>query len=147
MYIYEANNWTSSQTTRYSVNGGSVYPCLNSPFNVTSFVEGQNYVIIRDIKPVNGQIVLTVSGVEGNGILNGFQLVTGAVVGTPTFAPGGRYINGPTAITITSGTIGANIYYTTDGSTPSATNGALYSSPVSVSAGYDVEGSSDCEWS
>jgi hypothetical protein len=102
LYIYEANNWTSSQTTRYSVNGGSVYPCLNSPFNVTSFVEGQNYVIIRDITPVNGQIVLTVSGVEGNGILNGFQLVTGS-------DPDLSYYNRPETISAGSVTVNGDL--------------------------------------
>ena len=36
-------------------------------------------------------------------------------------------------MTISSGTGGATIRYTTDGSTPSETNGTVYSTPVAIS--------------
>src|ERR1019366_3739322 len=53
---------------------------------------------------------------------------------TPIFSPvAGTYTSVQT-VTITSTTSGASIRYTTDGSTPSATAGTLYSSPVSISA-------------
>lgn len=41
-------------------------------------------------------------------------------------------------ITITSETTGASIYYTTDGSLPSATNGTLYTAPFTVASGTNV---------
>jgi regulation of enolase protein 1 (concanavalin A-like superfamily) len=52
----------------------------------------------------------------------------------PTFSPGGGTYSGTQSVTITSTTSGATIRYTTDGSTPTQTNGTLYSAPVSVSA-------------
>ncbi len=54
--------------------------------------------------------------------------------GLPVFSPGpGGYTTGQT-VAITSSTIGGSIRYTTDGSTPSETNGTLYTSPIAVSA-------------
>jgi hypothetical protein len=50
---------------------------------------------------------------------------------TPTFTPGGRRINGPTSVTISSATAGASIYYTLDGSEPTTSNIA-YSNPATV---------------
>lgn len=38
-------------------------------------------------------------------------------------------------MTLTTATIGASIYYTTNGTFPTTTNGTLYSSPISVTAG------------
>ena len=53
---------------------------------------------------------------------------------TPTFSPaGGNYTTAQT-VAISTPTSGANIRYTTDGSTPSDTVGTVYSGPVTVSA-------------
>ncbi len=56
-----------------------------------------------------------------------------SVTQDPSFSPvGGIY---PTAqiVTLTSGTSGASIRYTTDGSTPGETAGTIYSGPISIS--------------
>ena len=53
--------------------------------------------------------------------------------GTPVLAPpGGTYASAP-AVTLTSVTPGASIYYTTDGNTPDNTS-TLYTGPITVSA-------------
>jgi hypothetical protein len=55
---------------------------------------------------------------------------------TPVISPGAGPVNigmNP-VISIADATGGVSIYYTTDGSTPSSTNGTLYSGPFSVSA-------------
>jgi N-acetylneuraminic acid mutarotase len=52
---------------------------------------------------------------------------------TPAFSiPGGTYTS-PQTLTVTDATASAMIYYTTDGSTPSATS-TLYAGPISVAA-------------
>jgi uncharacterized repeat protein (TIGR03803 family) len=54
-------------------------------------------------------------------------------VSAPTFSPGAGIYTSAQSVTLTSD-VGATIRYTTDGSTPTETNGTIYSSPVSVNA-------------
>ncbi|MGC4111427.1 MAG: MBG domain-containing protein [Nocardioides sp.] len=55
-------------------------------------------------------------------------------VSAPAFNPGGGTYTSAQSVAITSATAGATIRYTTDGSTPTATTGTVYSGAVSVSA-------------
>ena len=57
-------------------------------------------------------------------------LTLGSQVVTPVFTP--NYNVAPMTVTISTTTAGASINYTTDGSTPSATAGTLYSGPIPV---------------
>ncbi len=50
----------------------------------------------------------------------------------PNFSPASGVFNGTQTVTITSASTGATIVYTTDGSTPTETNGTIYLGPVSV---------------
>lgn len=59
----------------------------------------------------------------------GYQVKTGAVSAS---VPSGRVETG-TPVTLSCATPGAEIRYTVDGSEPSATNGAVYTGPVTIS--------------
>jgi uncharacterized repeat protein (TIGR03803 family) len=74
--------------------------------------------------PIANQLVIALAG--------GYSSQAAA----PVFFPvAGVYPSGSKQnVTIVSATPGASIRYTTDGSTPTATNGTLYSGPVSISA-------------
>ncbi len=50
----------------------------------------------------------------------------------PTFSVTRGYYDSAFSVTLTSATAEANIYYTTNGSTPSETNGTLYTGPVTI---------------
>ncbi len=54
-----------------------------------------------------------------------------ASAAAPTFDPLPGFFNGAQSVTLASATLGATIYYTIDGSDPSATS-ALYSGPIQV---------------
>lgn len=58
---------------------------------------------------------------------------TSTQVGTPMFTPGGGNYSSAISVAIATSTSGATIHYTTDGSAPSATNGAVYTGPIPVS--------------
>jgi hypothetical protein len=54
----------------------------------------------------------------------------------PTISPGaGAYVSGSVQIVIATQTSSAQIYYTTDGSTPTNTHGTLYDGPFNLSVG------------
>ena len=55
-------------------------------------------------------------------------------VATPVFSPAAEEFTTQVSVTITAATEGAEIRYTLDGSTPSATNGTVYAGPVTLTA-------------
>ena len=52
---------------------------------------------------------------------------------TPTFSPGAGSYSSPRSVTISDSSAGTNIYYTTNGTTPT-TSSAIYTGPITVSA-------------
>ena len=65
--------------------------------------------------------------------------ITSTTTAAPDFNPGGGIYSGAQNAIITSATPGAVIHYTTDGSTPSATHGTVYTGPVTVNATTTVQ--------
>ncbi|RUS43332.1 hypothetical protein ELR57_25195 [Cohnella sp. AR92] len=61
-----------------------------------------------------------------------------ATVETPTALPAGGAVVSDTQISL-SATSGATIYYTTDGSTPTKTNGHVYSAPIVVNSAMTIK--------
>jgi hypothetical protein len=55
-------------------------------------------------------------------------------VATPAFSPAGGTYSTAQSITLTTATSGATIRYTTDGSTPTATTGTIYTGAIAVSS-------------
>jgi len=63
----------------------------------------------------------------------------GSPVAVPSFSPGaGTYATSQT-VTITTGTSGASIRYTTNGTTPTSTTGTLYSAPVAIGSSLSLK--------
>ncbi len=54
------------------------------------------------------------------------------LVEPPQFSVGHGFFNAPFQLTITTPTPNTQIYYTTDGSAPSLTNGTLYTGPITI---------------
>ncbi len=91
--------------------------------------------------PINAGVLNEAATLTDNSLnaSNSQQMIsfTGSAIGgtvdTPTFSPAaGTYLTAQ-SVTISDATVGATVYYTTDGSTPT-TNSLLYSGPIPVSA-------------
>lgn len=137
------------------VSGGSDYIlCMNMtggevPFTVPKAASGKSWVRIVDTqsyfeKDLNCWNDETVDSVEISGqygvapwsvvILK--EVAKRETVSNPSITATGANANGAfagsTTVTITCDTVDASIYYTTDGSEPSAENGTLYNGAIDV---------------
>jgi hypothetical protein len=75
------------------------------------------------------QAIATVGGFPASTVTGGtYTIVNVPQVAAPVFSPAAG-----NTVAIATATNGATIRYTTDGSTPSETNGALYSGPLGIS--------------
>jgi hypothetical protein len=61
------------------------------------------------------------------------------VAATPGFSPAGGSYTSPQTVTISTGSPGASIRYTTDGSIPTSSFGTVYSGPVNVAASETIK--------
>ena len=71
-----------------------------------------------------------------------YVITNPSVVANPVFAPGAGVCTAPCAITITSTTVGAEIYYTTNGNTPTQTASATnkkYTGPISLTGAATIK--------
>lgn len=84
-----------------------------------------------DFEAVSGLTVPDVSGNGHDGTLVGFAPVELETVETPTFEPNASTFVGSTEVTIMSATEGAKIYYTLDGSEPTAMS-TEYTAPITL---------------
>jgi probable HAF family extracellular repeat protein/uncharacterized repeat protein (TIGR03803 family) len=117
---------TSDATIRYTTDGST-----------PSELSGAIYM-----GPLNlsGSVTLTAIAFASNYLDSPVASATYTIVplpsaAAPSFSPAGGTYAGSQVVTISSATGGATIRYTTDGSTPTETNGTLYAGcPVKISA-------------
>ena len=85
--------------------------------------EGASSVTVNVTKTMTVKVIAIKNGVASDVLEKTYTFTVGA----PTFSPAaGEFYNGSVDVTIASATTGAVIYYTTDGTEPSATNGTQY---------------------
>jgi hypothetical protein len=72
-------------------------------------------------------------------VKNQRYLASSNQVAAPTISPSGGTYTGAQSVTLATSTSGATIRYTTDGSTPSATVGTVFSSPISVAQSMTIK--------
>jgi hypothetical protein len=112
---------TSGATIRYTTDG-----------SIPTKANGQLYS-----GPVNVSITTALkaaafaTGHADSTVTVGIYSIGAQQVAAPVFSSAGP--NGH-SVTITSDTGGASIRYTTDGTTPTETNGTLYSAPITINA-------------
>ena len=85
---------------------------------------------------VNGKVYYgTADEVVAFGLLGG---TAPPIAATPAFSPGGGTYTSSQTVTVTDTTAGANIYYTTNGTTPT-TASTVYTGPITVSSSEKLE--------
>ncbi len=118
----------SGATIRYTTNGdnpsqtvGTVYE-TPVPVSATTTLKA---------------IAYKASWLDSN-IATGLYTITGTV-SAPTFSPATGTYTAAQSVSLSAVPSGSTIIYTTDNSTPTATNGATYTSPISVSANTTIK--------
>jgi hypothetical protein len=112
------------------------FPCADFAWDVQSYVAadkaaGYGCSSFRIIETdADGNYVT--HDEQQDGMLFGTPSLTISPVMAPEFAPGGSNISASGKVKISCGTEDASIYYTTDGTTPCAANGTLYTGPVTL---------------
>ncbi len=78
----------------------------------------------------NGLNVARIRVLSGSLALHDLTVLSRFAADPPTFSPPAGAYNGSEFITLATTTTGASIYYTTNGTAPSPTNGILYGAPI-----------------
>ncbi len=126
--LLSLSDWSTPthSTNVYKYEGGAWSNVGTS--NFYEGVAGSEYYATMDVNATSSRVYVAIGGYSG-----GFVYVSPDVVSTPSaLVSGGTYDN-TQSVTLSSGTDGATIYYTTDGSTPT-TSSAAYSSAITISS-------------
>ncbi|MHA7985544.1 chitobiase/beta-hexosaminidase C-terminal domain-containing protein [Rathayibacter sp. CAU 1779] len=107
----------------------------------TTMVTGQFTVTAAQAAAGPEKLQVTIGGQSGAPVISWFGIAAGAVsidtapfvVAAPTVSVAGGVYKDAQKVTLQTTTPSSVIYYTTDGSSASATNGTLYSGPITVS--------------
>ncbi len=114
---------TSGATIRYTTDGST--PTTTSGTIYAAPVHIADSMTLKAVAYKSG---LTTSSVVTA------EYAIAPLVAAPVFSPVARAYDDPQDIAISTSTAGASIRYTTDGTTPTDTNGTLYTAPVHVAA-------------
>jgi hypothetical protein len=114
---------TSGAVIYYTINGSA--PTTSSPLHGTAPVT---------VAVSIGDVVQAIALATGNTVSAPASYTVKATAATPQITPNGGYVLSsqlPISVSITEAS-SATVYYTTDGTTPSATNGTAYSTSFTV---------------
>ena len=107
----------SNADVYFVIKNGGTFDGANSPYYNSNY---SSAFVIEEVKVE----------VEGGDVVE--------TVATPVISPNGGEVESGTAISISCTTDGATIYYTLDGTTPSASNGTKYTAPFALTANATV---------
>jgi len=131
-----AGNYNLQQTLTISCStaGANIYYTTDG--TVPSVINGTLYTteIAIGLNTTNIQAIAIKAGMADSDPVSATYVVNLGKVVTPVFTePSGTFV-GDQLVTIATETAGATIKYTLDGTPPGATNGTVYTTPVSITA-------------
>jgi hypothetical protein len=123
-----------------SASGGSLGPSK-------TMVTGQFAVTAAQAAAGDEKLEVTIGGQSGAPVISWFGIAAGAVdvetapfvVAAPKADVAGGVYKDAQRVTLSTGTPDSTIYYTTDGSDASATNGTAYTGPITVSESQTID--------
>jgi hypothetical protein len=123
---------TSQSVTISDATSGAVFYCTTDGTTPTSSSPqcAQPTIVY---KTEFLQAIAVAPGKTASAIVSAGYTIDFKAAATPAFSPAGGTYTSAQAVTITDAVSGANIYYTTDGSTPTASS-TLYTGPITVSS-------------
>jgi hypothetical protein len=120
------SDWTAGSTIYYTTNGTT--PTTSSTLYSSPITVSVTQTL---------QAIAVSSGFANSAVASAVYTITPPAA-TPTFSPAAGSYSSAQTVTISDGTSGSTIYYTTNGYTPT-TASTVYSSPISVSVWETLE--------
>ena len=118
-----------------STSGSTIYYTTNGTTPTTSSSTYSSAITVSATETL--EAIATKSGYSNSAVGSAAYTINGAAA-TPTFSPAAGAYGPAQSVTISDGTSGATIYYTTNGTTPT-TSSSVYSSAITVSATETLE--------
>ena len=133
-----AGTYSSAQTVTISdgTSGATIYYTTNGTTPTTSSTHYTAPVTVSVTQTL--EAIATASGYSQSAVGSAAYTITLPQAATPTFSPGAGTYSSAQTVTISDGTSGASIYYTTNGTTPT-TSSAVYSSAINVATSETLE--------
>jgi N-acetylneuraminic acid mutarotase len=133
-----AGTYTSAQTVTISEStpGATIYYTTNGTTPTTSSTVYSEPVTVSSSETI--EAIATASGYSTSAVATAAYTINLAQAATPTFSPGSGTYTAEQSVTISDSTSGATIYYTTNGTTPTA-NSTVYSGAIIVSSTETLE--------
>ncbi|HEY2471105.1 MAG TPA: chitobiase/beta-hexosaminidase C-terminal domain-containing protein [Terracidiphilus sp.] len=128
-----AGTYTSVQSITISdaTPGATIYYTTNGSTPNTSSTPYTKAIPVSTTGTI--EAIAVAAGYTNSSVASAAYTINLPAAATPTFSPATGTFTSTQAVTISDATSEASIYYTTDGSTPTASS-TLYSSPITVSA-------------
>ena len=122
-----------SVTLSDSTSGASIYYTTNgsTPTTASTLYSASTPIAVSSTTTINA--IAVASGYLNSTVATATYTINLPAAATPTFSPAPATYTSAQSVTLSDSTTGATIYYTTNGTTPTAAS-TLYSAPIVVSS-------------
>jgi Chitobiase/beta-hexosaminidase C-terminal domain len=133
-----AGTYTGAQSVTISdaTTGAAIYYTTDGSTPTASSTKYAGALTVSSTETISA--IAGASGYTNSAVASAAYTINLPIVATPTFTPAAGSYTGAQSVTISDATAGAAIYYTTNGSTPTASS-TRYSGAITVSATETIE--------